>query len=162
MSTSSHLPAWNISFYHINISFYSKKVKECFKQRSHFLANLKPPFAHLYFLLAYLYPICILWCIPTLCFPRGSDGVKSACNAGDSGSITGTGRSPEEGNGYPLQCSCIETPRDRGDWRATVHGDTESNKTEWLTLIFLLLLVNILIPDSTLLSLYIIHCNYYQ
>ena len=105
MCTSSHLSAWNISFYHINISFYSKKIKKCVEWRSHFLANLKPSFIYVYFLLAYLYPIYIHWCIPTLCFPGGSDGVESACSAGDSGLITGSGRSPEEGNGYPLQCS---------------------------------------------------------
>ena len=65
----------------------------------------------------------------TWCFPGGSDGVESACNAGDSGLITGSGRSPE-GNGYPVQCSCVENPMDRGAWRATVHGDAESNTTE--------------------------------
>ena len=58
---------------------------------------------------------------------------ESAYNAGDSGLITGSGRSPE-GNGYPVQCSCVENPMDRGAWRATVHGDAESNTTEWLTL----------------------------
>ena len=46
-------------------------------------------------------------------------------NAGeirDLGSIPGSGRTPGEGNGNPLQCSCLENPRDRGAWRATVHG----------------------------------------
>ena len=47
---------------------------------------------------------------------------ESACNAVDLGSIPGLGRSPEEGKGYPLQCSCLENPMDRGAWRATVHG----------------------------------------
>ena len=47
---------------------------------------------------------------------------ESACNAGDPGSIPGSGRSPAEGNGYPLQFSCLENPMDRGAWRATVHG----------------------------------------
>ena len=47
---------------------------------------------------------------------------ESACNAVDLGSIPGLGRSPEEGKGYPLQCSCLENPMDRGAWWATVHG----------------------------------------
>ena len=46
----------------------------------------------------------------------------SACNAGDSGSIPGSGGPPGEGNGNPLQCSCLGNPKDRGAWRATVHG----------------------------------------
>ena len=43
-------------------------------------------------------------------------------NAGDAGSIPGLGRSPEEGNGNPLQYSCLENPMDRGAWQDTVHG----------------------------------------
>ena len=50
----------------------------------------------------------------------------SACRAGDQGSIHGLGRSPEEGNGNPLQYSCLENPTDRGAWPATVHGVTKS------------------------------------
>ena len=53
-------------------------------------------------------------------FPSGSDGKESACNAGDLGSIPGSGRSPGVGNGNPLQYSCLENSTDRG--RATVHG----------------------------------------
>ena len=49
-------------------------------------------------------------------FPGGSDGKASACNAGDPGSIPGSGRSPGEGNGDPLQHSCLENPMDRGAW----------------------------------------------
>ena len=55
-------------------------------------------------------------------FTGGSDGKESACNAGDLGSIPGSGRSPGEWNGYPLQYSCLENPMDRGAWQATVHG----------------------------------------
>ena len=55
-------------------------------------------------------------------FPGGSDSKESACNVGDLDSVPGTGRSPGEGNGNPLQCSCPENPMDRGDWWATVHG----------------------------------------
>ena len=47
---------------------------------------------------------------------------KSACNTGDLGLIPGWERSPGEGNGNPLQYSCVEKPMDRGDWWATVHG----------------------------------------
>ena len=50
----------------------------------------------------------------------------SAGDAREEGSIPGLGRSPGEGNGYPLQYSSLENPRDRGVWRATVHGITES------------------------------------
>ena len=57
--------------------------------------------------------------------PGGSDGKVSAYNAGDLGSIPGSGRSPGEGNGYPLQDSCLENPMDRGAWWAIVHGVTK-------------------------------------
>ena len=50
----------------------------------------------------------------------------SSCNAGDLGSIPESGRSPGEGNGNPLQYSCLENPMDRGAWRATVHGAAKS------------------------------------
>ena len=55
-------------------------------------------------------------------FPGGSGGKESACNEGDPGSIPGSGRSPGEGNGYPLQYSCLENPMDRGALRAAVYG----------------------------------------
>ena len=57
-------------------------------------------------------------------FSGGSDGKVSACNAGDPGSIPGLGRSPGEGNGNPLQYSCLENPMDRGAWWATVQSRT--------------------------------------
>ena len=47
---------------------------------------------------------------------------ESACNTGDPGSIPESGRSPGKGNGNPLQDSCLENPKDRGTWWATVHG----------------------------------------
>ena len=49
-------------------------------------------------------------------FPGGSDVTKSAWNAGDLGSIPGSGRSPGEGNGNPLQYPCLENSMDRGAW----------------------------------------------
>ena len=50
------------------------------------------------------------------CHVGGSDSKESACNAGDPGSIPGLGRFPGEGNGYPLQYSCLENSMDRGAW----------------------------------------------
>ena len=51
----------------------------------------------------------------------GSDDKESICNVGDLDSIPGLGRPPGEGNGNPLQYSCLENSMDRGDWQATVH-----------------------------------------
>ena len=59
-------------------------------------------------------------------FPGGSDGKGSAYNAGDLGLIPGSGRSPGEGNGNPLQYSRLENPMDGGAWLATVHGVAKS------------------------------------
>ena len=59
-------------------------------------------------------------------FPCSSNGKESACNAGGLGSIPGSGRSSGEGNGNPLQYSCLEKPMDRGAWRATVCGISKS------------------------------------
>ena len=56
----------------------------------------------------------------------GLGGQASAYNAGDPGLIPGSGRSPGEGNGTPLQHSCLENPMDRGAWWATVHGVAKS------------------------------------
>ena len=55
-----------------------------------------------------------------------SEGKESACNAGDPGLIPGSGRSPGEVNGNPLQYPCLENSMDRGGWRATVHGVTKN------------------------------------
>ena len=53
-------------------------------------------------------------------------GKESACSAGELCLISGLGRSPGEGNGNPLQYSCLENSMDRGAWKATVHGVTKS------------------------------------
>ena len=55
-------------------------------------------------------------------FPQNSVGKESAYSSGDQGSIPGSGRSPGEGNGNPLQYSCLRNPMDRGAWQATVQG----------------------------------------
>ena len=59
-------------------------------------------------------------------FPVGSDGKEFAYHARDLGLIPGLGRSPGEGNDYPLQYSCLENFTDRGAWWATVHEITKS------------------------------------
>ena len=58
--------------------------------------------------------------------PGGSDGIESACNVGDLGSIPGSGRSLGGGHGNPRQYSCLENPTDRGARQATVHGVAKS------------------------------------
>ena len=69
-------------------------------------------------------------------FPGGPAGPEFVFNAGDTGSFSGLGRSPKEGNGNSLQYSCLENAMDRGAWRAIVHGVTESQTQ--LTLSFFL------------------------
>ena len=71
---------------------------------------------------------CLYFSIPKLVqgLPCSSDGKESACNAGDPGLIPGSARSSGEGNGTPLQYSCLENPMDREPWRATVHGVSKS------------------------------------
>ena len=64
-------------------------------------------------------------------FPGDSDGKESVCSEGDWSSMPGLWRTPGEGNGYPLQSSCLENSMDRGVWRATVHGVTKSQT--WLS-----------------------------
>ena len=61
-----------------------------------------------------------IYLIYTSDIPSGSDGKASACSAGDLGSIRGLEISLGEGNGNPLQYSCLENPMDRGAWGATV------------------------------------------
>ena len=65
--------------------------------------------------------------------PKWYSGKESTCSAGDAGdvgSIPGSGRSPEEGSGNPLQYICLEKSMDRGAWQATDHGVTELETTE--------------------------------
>ena len=77
-------------------------------------------------------------------FPASSGRKEAACSAGDLDLILALGRSPGEGNGYPLQYTCLEDSTDRGAWRATVHGfeelDTSAGLTQNLAFISVLLL----------------------
>ena len=66
-------------------------------------------------------------------FPGGSDDKESVRNAGDPGSILDLGRSPGEGNGYPLHYSALENYMDREARQTIIHGDTESDMTERLS-----------------------------
>ena len=66
-------------------------------------------------------------------FPSGANDKESACQYGrhkDMSSISGLGRSPREGNGIPLQYSCLENSIDRGAWQPAVHGVAELDMTE--------------------------------
>ena len=54
--------------------------------------------------------------------PQWLNSKEPAYSAGDVGSVLGSGRSPGEGDGNPLQCSCLENPMERGTWQATFHG----------------------------------------
>ena len=60
-------------------------------------------------------------------FPGGTAVKNLPANSGDPGSILGSGKSPGEGNGHPLQYSCLENPMDRGAWQGAIHGDCQ----EW-------------------------------
>ena len=82
---------------------------------------------YLYILTYYNYNILYIYVYfklvyDTLGFPGDSDGKESACNMGIPSLIPGLGRSPGEGNGYPLQYSCLENSMDRRAWWATVYG----------------------------------------
>ena len=75
------------------------------------------PFSVLFLYATFSFFVCYL-----VDFPGGSDGKASAYNVGDLGSIPGSGRSPGEGNGSPLQYSCLENPMDGGAWRLQSMG----------------------------------------
>ena len=65
--------------------------------------------------------------------PSGSAVKNPTCNEGDKDSIPGMGRSPGEGNGNPLQHSCLGNPMDRGAWQDTVHGDYKRVRHDLVT-----------------------------
>ena len=80
------------------------------------------------FLLQFLYNVVF--------FPGGSERKASACNARDLGSIPGSGSSPGEGNGNPLQYCCLENPVDGGAWWATIHRITLLSDFTSLTMLY--------------------------
>ena len=96
--------------------------------------------------------------------PHSSVGKESACNAQDMGLIPGSGRSPGEGNGSPLQYSCLENPIDRGAWWAIVHS-VGKNKTKLdvcnkpNVLFFLCSLYEVFVSKKTKGSPPIFHCS---
>ena len=84
-------------------------------------------------------------------FPVVSEGKVSVCNAGDLGSIPGSGRSPGEGNGTPLQYYCLENPMDGGAWWAAVHGVAKSRTrlSDFTSLHFNVILAQLARHDDT-------------
>ena len=96
-----------------------------------FPLNSLPASSHIH-VPALLSPRPLVCHSPSCCkgFPGGSARKASACNAGDLGSILGSGRSPGEGNGNALQYSCLEKSMDGGAWWVTVHRVAESDTTE--------------------------------
>ena len=80
------------------------------------------------------------WEKKILGYPSGSIGKESVCNAGDLGSIPGSGRSPGEGNGNPLQYSCLENATDKGARLATVREISKSQTWLWDFHFFFLML----------------------
>ena len=79
-----------------------------------------------------------------LLLPGGSDGKASACNVGDPGSVPGLGRFPGEGNGNPLQYSCLENSMDGEAWWATVHGVAKSQTRQRLHIHLNALIISII------------------
>ena len=77
-------------------------------------------------LVSFIFGSPFLWMVYSLCFLCGSDGEESVCSAVDTGLLLGLGRCPGDGNGNPLQYSCLENSMDRGACWATVHGITKS------------------------------------
>ena len=74
--------------------------------------------------------------MPSWGFPGCSDGKESACNVGDLGSILFWGRSPGEGNSYPLQYSCLENSMDRGAWQPLQSMGSQRVGYHWVTFTF--------------------------
>ena len=103
------------------------------------LANMSKIFQHnikelsSYFIF-FLYTKSLYFSLMDECFPGGSEVNASAWNAGDLGAIPGSGRCPGEGNGNPLQCSCLENPRDGGAWWAAICGVAQSQtQLKWFS-----------------------------
>ena len=83
----------------------------------------------------FIFLVFPIFCTPVSSsgFPAGWDGKESACNAGDLGLIPGSERSPEKGNGNPLQYSCLENSMDRGAWQALWSMRSQKVRHDWVT-----------------------------
>ena len=103
-----------------SLFFFSHKIRS----QTHSIQTLKCFFIDIVHFMSSHYLIYLNSFL--LCFPGGLEGKTSACNEGDLGSTPKSGRSPGEGNGTPLQYSCLENPMDGGTWEAAVHGVTKS------------------------------------
>ena len=112
----SMFPVVWVSYPTVTGVFLSHVVLNILSRINMWISNTSVPLTWNYVLINELYKIKA----------GGSDGKESACNAGDQGSVPGSGRSPGEGNGNPLQYSCLENSMDRGAWQATVHGVAKS------------------------------------
>ena len=104
------------------LKFSDTKADSAFPQEAHSLVSPKKMTR----LLKNISATSFLLSISHYCFPGGSDGKESACNAGNLGSVPGLGRSPGERNGNPLQDSSLESLMERGAWQSTVHRITKS------------------------------------
>ena len=99
----------------LNVNCYFLLQQLSFKA----LKNTSLSFSFFFFYLRYFIKSLrnhIIMAIDGMGFPGGSYHKESACDAGDLDLIPGSGRSPREGNGHPLQYSCLENPMDRGSW----------------------------------------------
>ena len=93
--------------------------------------NLVTEHTYIWYMYIHCMYVCVCICIyrhrySAWGFPGGSVVKNLPANAGDTSSISGSGRSPGGGNGNPFQSSCLENPVDRGAWWPTVHGVTKS------------------------------------
>ena len=141
----------NVSLYykHSRVLHYSAYFSNFFAPSTHFFSfyelSVAPVSHSLFFCLQAILLFCrILSSHLPQGFPCSSAAEESACNAGDPGSIPGSGRSAGEGNGNPLQYSGLENPMDRGAWRAKPHdvervGHNLATKPPHLLHLFILL-----------------------
>ena len=111
MATHSSIPAWRIPWTEEPGGLQSKRSLVGYSPRGRKESNTTKR---------------LHWLTHKFDFLGGSEVKVSACNAGDLGPIPGSERCPGEGNGNPLQYSCLGNPMDRGAWWATVHGVAKS------------------------------------
>ena len=120
------LSAWNDSAYGWVLLFRCHLIQMSLLRRSGLWSPSLPQTQLFSVTLSLPFLFFVIHPVLQLGFPCGSDGRESAYNAGEPGLIHELGRSLGKGNGYLLQCSCLENAMDRGAWCATVHGITKS------------------------------------